>query len=147
MTVQAPIPFILIIDDSITVRKILEVTVKREGYAGLSFPDGYEALRWLISPEGRVPALIFLDLTMPRMDGFTTLRRLKSKPALAAVPVIVLTNREGTLNHLKARLAGACEYRSKPFKQEDIVAILRQYLATQKEQEEEHGRRTFPHYG
>jgi twitching motility two-component system response regulator PilG len=63
------------------------------------------------------------------------------------VPVIVLTNREGTLNRLKARLAGACEYRSKPFRQEDIVAILRQYPTTQKEPEEEHGRRTFPQHG
>ena len=144
MTVASVIPFILIIDDSITVRKILEVTVKREGYAALSFPDGFAALHWLASPEGRVPALIFLDLTMPRMDGFTTLRHLKSKAALAAVPVIVLTNREGTLNRLKARLAGASEYRSKPFKQEEITAILRQYLTVQQEEEEEHGLRSFP---
>jgi len=85
---------ILIIDDSPTIRAILAMTARREGYAARCFPDGYMALRWLVSLEGQMPALIFLDLTMPRMDGFTVLRHLKSKPALAAVPVIVLTSRE-----------------------------------------------------
>ena len=137
-------PYVLIIDDSPTIRAVLKMTVRGAGYAAQSFPDGFAALHWLASPEGRVPALIFLDLTMPRMDGFTTLRHLKCKAALAAVPVIVLTNREGTLNRLKARLAGASEYRSKPFKQEEITAILRQYLTVQQEEEEEHGLRSFP---
>ncbi|MGB8345855.1 MAG: response regulator [Ktedonobacteraceae bacterium] len=121
-------PYILIIDDSPTIRAILEMTARREGYAARCFPDGYAALRWLASPEGQIPALIFLDLTMPRMDGFTVLRHFKSKPALAVVPVIVLTSREGRIDQLKARLAGACEYHSKPLPQEAIVAILHQYL-------------------
>lgn len=120
---------ILIIDDSPTIRAILEMTINREGYTARSFPDGYVALRWLASPEGRVPALIFLDLTMPRMDGLTALRYLKSKPALAVVPVIVLTSREGTIDRLKARLAGADEYLTKPFTQEQIAALLHGYLA------------------
>ncbi|MGB8343242.1 MAG: response regulator [Ktedonobacteraceae bacterium] len=119
---------ILIIDDSPTIRAILEMIVLREGYVAQSFPDGYAALHWLASPEGRPPALMFLDLTMPRMDGLSVLRHLKSKPALAAVPVIVLTSREGTLDRLKARLAGASEYLTKPFTQEEITALLRRYL-------------------
>jgi len=122
-------PYILIIDDSPTIRAILEMTARREGYAARSFPDGYLALRWLASPDGRIPALIFLDLTMPRMDGFTVLRYLKSKPALAALPVIVLTSRGGTIDRLKARLAGADEYLTKPFTQEQIVALLHGHLA------------------
>lgn len=122
-------PYILIIDDSPTICAILEMTARREGYAARSFPDGYAALRWLASPEGQIPALIFLDLTMPRMDGFTALRYLKSKSALAAVPVIVLTGREGRIDQLKARLAGASEYLIKPLPQEQIVAALHRYLA------------------
>jgi DNA-binding response OmpR family regulator len=66
---------------------------------------------------------------MPRMDGLTALRYLKSKPALAVVPVIVLTSREGTIDRLKARLAGASEYLTKPFTQEQIVAFLHGHLA------------------
>ena len=121
-------PLILIMDDSPTICAILEMTARREGYAARSFLDGYAALRWLISPEGCIPALIFLDLTMPRMDGFTALRHLKSKPALVNVPVIVLTSREGTMDRLKARLAGADEYLTKPFTQEQIVTLFHQYI-------------------
>jgi CheY-like chemotaxis protein len=122
-------PLILIIDDSPTIRAVLAMIAQGEGYLMCSFPDGYAALRWLISPEGRIPALIFLDLMMLRMDGLTTLRHLKSKPALIAVPVIVLSSCEGTIDHMKARLAGASEYLTKPFTQEQIVALLYQYLA------------------
>ena len=122
------VQLILTIDDSPTLRAILEMTARSVGYAARSFPDGYAALRWLASPEGRTPAIIFLDLTMPRMDGLTALRYLKRKPALAVVPVIVLTSREGTIDRLKARLAGASEYLTKPFTQEQIVAILHGYL-------------------
>ena len=121
-------PYILIIDDSPTIRAILEMTANRESYAARSFSDGYMALRWLASPDGRIPTLIFLDLTMPRMDGFTVLRHLKSKPALAVVPVIVLTSREGRIDQLKARLAGADEYLTKPFTQEQIGVLLHGYL-------------------
>ncbi|MGB8348548.1 MAG: response regulator [Ktedonobacteraceae bacterium] len=121
--------YVLIIDDSPTIRAVLEMTARREGYAARSFPDGFTALRWLASPEGQIPALIFLDLTMPRMDGLSVLRYLKSKPALAVVPVIVLTSREGRIDQLKARLVGASEYYSKPLPQQDSVAVLQRYLA------------------
>ena len=121
--------YVLIIDDSPTIRAVLEMTVRGEGYAARSFPDGYAALHWLASPEGQIPALIFLDLTMPRMDGLSVLRYLKRKPALAVVPVIVLTSREGRIDQLKARLVGASEYYSKPLPQQDSVAVLQRYLA------------------
>lgn len=116
--------FILIIDDSLTVRKILETCLGREGYEVKSFVDGVEALLWLVSPRGKVPALIFLDLTLPRLDGLSVLRSLKQKSALAAIPVVVLSRREGVLDRLKARLAGASVYLTKPFKTSDILAVV-----------------------
>jgi twitching motility two-component system response regulator PilG len=117
-------PLIMIIDDSPTIRKILETIMQGEGYRTLSFADGFVALRWLISPQGVVPALILLDLTMPRMDGLTTLRHLKSKAALATVPVIVLTICDATTDRLKARLAGASDYIVKPFTTEQIALAV-----------------------
>ncbi|MGB8346687.1 MAG: response regulator, partial [Ktedonobacteraceae bacterium] len=72
---------ILIIDDSVCVRKIVETTLRRAGYATNSFADGYEALRWLASEEARLPALIILDLIMPKMDGYTVLRHLRKRAA------------------------------------------------------------------
>lgn len=120
--------FILIIDDSLTIRKILETCLEREGYEVKSFEDGVEALRWLASPQRKVPGLILLDLTLPRLDGLSVLSCLKRKPALAAVPVVVLSRREGVLDRLKARLIGASLYLTKPFKTDDILAVVSRFL-------------------
>lgn len=128
-------PFILIIDDSLTVRKILEMCLRREGYEVRSFVDGVEALRWLASPQSRVPALILLDLILPRMDGLSVLRCLKRKLTLEAVPVVMLSRREGVLDRLKARLAGACAYVTKPFKREEVLAIVTRLLILPTEKE------------
>jgi twitching motility two-component system response regulator PilG len=114
--------------------QILESIMQGEGYRTLSFADGFAALRWLASPQSVVPALILLDLTMPRMDGLTMLRHLKSKPALAAVPVIVLTICDGTMDRLKARLAGVCEYIVKPFTTEQIASAVHAQLTIIAEQ-------------
>src|SRR5579863_2848126 len=96
-------PFILIIDDSICVRKILETTLRRAGYATMGFADGYTALRWLASEEARPPALIILDLLMPKMDGYTVLRHLRKRAATASTPVIILSGRSGVMDRLKGR--------------------------------------------
>lgn len=119
---------IIVIDDSLTIRKILETCLQREGYEVRSFVDGVEALRWLASPEGMVPALIVLDLMLPRMDGLSVLHCLKRKPALAAVPVVVLSRRELILDRLKTRLAGANAYLTKPFKTGDVLAIINRLI-------------------
>lgn len=121
-------PLILIIDDSPTICKILESIMQREGYRAISFPDGFAAMQWLASPAGIVPALILLDLLMPRMDGIAVLRYLKKKPALAGIPAIVLTGCEGTIDRLKARLAGASEYVIKPFTTRQIVSVVQAHL-------------------
>ncbi|MGB8343937.1 MAG: response regulator [Ktedonobacteraceae bacterium] len=124
-------PLIMIIDDSPTMCKVLESITRREGYRAISFPDGFAAMQWLASPVGIVPALILLDLSMPRMDGLSVLRYLKKKPALAAIPAIVLTGREGTIDRLKARLAGAREYVVKPFTTRQIIAVVQMYLGSE----------------
>lgn len=121
-------PLIMIIDDSPTICRVLESITRREGYRAISFPDGFAAMQWLASPVGVVPSLILLDLLMPRMDGISVLRYLKKKPALADIPAIVLTGCEGTIDRLKARLAGASEYVVKPFTTRQIVALLQTHL-------------------
>jgi twitching motility two-component system response regulator PilG len=122
-------PLILIIDDSVCVRKILETTLRRAGYATMGFADGYDALRWLASEEVRLPALILLDLTMPKMDGYTVLRSLRKRAATARTPVVILSGRSGVVDKLKGRLAGACVYLTKPFHQQAILEVVRAQLA------------------
>lgn len=121
-------PFILIIDDSVCTRTILEKTLRREGYATLGFADGIAALRWLASKEAQVPALIFLDLTMPKMNGYTTLLHLRKRTATAHTPVIILSGRGGLIDRLKGYIAGANDYLTKPFKTQTILAAVHHLL-------------------
>jgi twitching motility two-component system response regulator PilG len=120
---------ILIIDDSVCVRTILNTTLRRVGYLTMSFAEGYDALRWLASEKTCLPALIILDLTLPKMDGYTVLRHLRKRAATAHTPVVILSGRAGVLDRLKGRLAGANAYLTKPFHQQAIIEVVRAQLA------------------
>ncbi len=120
--------FIMVIDDSLTVRKILETCLHREGFLVKSFPDGIEAMRWLTRPDARTPDLIWLDIGLPRMDGYEVARRIKSKPQFSNTIVVMLSRRDGVIDRLKGRLAGAKEFFSKPFKTQDIVSVTQSYV-------------------
>ncbi len=113
----------MIIDDSLTVRKILEVTLRREGLDVLCFPDGMEALRILEMEPQLVPDLLFLDLALPGIDGLTVLRLLRARSRFDAMVIVILSRRDGMLDRLKSRLAGATIYLTKPFKTQEILSI------------------------
>jgi len=119
---------ILIIDDSICVRRILEIALRKAGYDTQGFADGYTALRWLASEEASLPALIILDLVMPKMDGYSVLRHLRKRPATASTPVIMLSGRTGIVDQLKGRIAGASVYLTKPFRSQTVLAAMHDLL-------------------
>ena len=102
--------FIMIVDDSPTVRKIMEFTLQQEGYHGVSFPDGIEAFKWLHEHQDAVPLLIFVDVEMPKMSGYTLTRHLTQKPRFHHTPILLMSSRNGVIDKLKARLAGAADY-------------------------------------
>jgi DNA-binding response OmpR family regulator len=126
-------PLILIIDDSPTIRKIVEVCLGREGFEVKSFCDGVEAMRWFTS-ERRVPALIILDVGLPRLDGFEVACRIKRHAIFEETVIVILSRRDGMMNKLKGRLAGAKEYIVKPFKTEMLVAVVEKYVGRQDEE-------------
>ncbi|HEX4208738.1 MAG TPA: response regulator [Ktedonobacteraceae bacterium] len=119
--------FVMVIDDSATVRKIIETCLGREGFEVMGFPDGVEAMRWL-NQTSRVPDLVILDIGLPKLDGYDVARRLKAKPQFAKTVIIMLSRRDGVIDRLKGRLAGAKDYVTKPFKTQDIIAIIESYL-------------------
>jgi twitching motility two-component system response regulator PilG len=123
-------PLVLLIEDSPTVRKIVEICLRREGLEVRSFPDGMQALSWLHEPGSRSPRLVLLDLTLPKMDGFTLASYLKSKPLLHGTPVVILSRREGALDRLKARLVGAQAYITKPFTTQHLLTVVHAHLHT-----------------
>ena len=119
---------VMVIDDSTTIRKIIETCLKRQGFQVLGFPDGVEAMRWLMEPTSRAPDLLFLDIGLPKMDGYEVARRLKIKPQFSNTVIIMLSRRDGMIDRLKGRLAGAKDYITKPFKTQDIISITESYL-------------------
>jgi DNA-binding response OmpR family regulator len=118
----------MVIDDSTTVRKIIETCLGRQGFQVLGFPDGVEAMRWLMEPTSRVPDLVLLDIGLPKMDGYEVARRLKIKPQFSNTVIVMLSRRDGMIDRLKGRLAGAKDYITKPFKTQDIISVTESYL-------------------
>jgi twitching motility two-component system response regulator PilG len=119
---------VLVIDDSATVRKVIEVCLKRAGYQVMGFLDGVEAIRWLTTPQAHQPHLVFLDIEMPRMDGYAVAQYLKARPQFRDIVIVMLSARNGVLDRLKGRLAGADDYLTKPCTTQTILAIVRVYL-------------------
>jgi len=119
---------VMIIDDSSTVRKIIETSLKREGFDSVSFADGIEAISALNRGQS-IPDLVILDIGLPKMDGYEIARYLKAKPQLSNTVIVMLSGRDGVIDRLKGRLAGAKDYITKPFKTQDILAVVHSHLS------------------
>ena len=119
---------VMVIDDSATVRKIVETCLSREGFEVESFQDGVDAIRWLAGPQARVPDLVILDIGLPKMDGYEVARRLKTKPQFSSTVIVMLSRRDGVIDKLKGRLAGAKDYLTKPFKTQELISVIESHL-------------------
>ena len=119
---------VMVIDDSLIVRKIFETSLRREGFESVSYPDGIEALRALAEGRQKIPDLVILDIGLPKMDGYEIARRMKTKPHLANTVIIMLSGRDGVIDRLKGRLAGAKDYITKPFKTQEVISTIYSYL-------------------
>ncbi len=121
--------FILVIDDSPTIRKVVEMLLRQEGYEIRSFCDGIDAMRWCAGPEARTPDLMLVDLGLPKMDGYDVIQKFKAKPRFANTTCIILSQRDGTVDKLKGRIVGAAAYITKPFTSQELVAVVQTSLA------------------
>jgi len=121
---------VIVIDDSQTVRKIVQVCLSREGYAVQGFRDGVEALRWLNEPRSPVPHLMILDIGLPTLDGYHIARYLKSKPRFQHIVILMLTGRDGIVDRLKGRLVGAQTYLTKPFKTQTLISAVEGHIGS-----------------
>jgi len=115
---------VLVVDDSLTVRKITGRMLEREGYQVATAKDGADALEQLAE---NVPDIILSDIEMPRMDGFDLVRNLRADPRTRDIPVIMITSRLADKHRDYARKLGANEYLGKPYDEDELLALLRQY--------------------
>ncbi len=119
---------VMIIDDSLTVRKIIETSLKREGIASVSYADGVEALLALNERRCPVPDLVILDINLPKMDGYEVARHLRTKQQFGNTVIVMLSKRDGVIDRLKGRLAGAKDYFTKPFRTQEVMSVVHSYL-------------------
>ncbi|MBK7469825.1 MAG: response regulator [Betaproteobacteria bacterium] len=119
-------PFVLVVDDSLTVRKITSRLLSREGFEVGTARDGIDALQMLAD---QTPDVILLDIEMPRMDGFEFAKTVRSDPRLRAVPIIMITSRTAEKHRARATELGVEVYMGKPFQEEELLRNIRQIVA------------------
>jgi chemosensory pili system protein ChpA (sensor histidine kinase/response regulator) len=123
-TAPAPVaamPIIMVVDDSLTVRKITGRLLERAGYRVTTAKDGVDALEQL---EHELPGVILADIEMPRMDGFELVRALRAAPRLAALPVIMITSRIADKHRQVAAELGVEHYLGKPYDDAELLALI-----------------------
>lgn len=120
---------ILVVDDSPTVRKLIAMTLEKRGYKVASAFDGLAAIKEIAS---RNPALILMDVNMPRLDGYQLCKLVKKHDSTRHIPVVLLTGKDGMFDRLRGRLVGCSGYIAKPFVPEELVATVEQFLAAAK---------------
>lgn len=121
--------FVLLIDNSPTVRHIVEHTLRREGYEVQSFRDGIDAMRWFAEPEARTPDLMLVSLSLPKMDGYEVIQKFKAKPRFAHTTCIILSQRESAVDKLKGIMVGADASITKPFTTQQLLAAVQRGIA------------------
>jgi CheY-like chemotaxis protein len=117
-----PNKMVLLVDDSITLRQTLTLTLQKAGYQVLQAKDGYEAIEQLRVQTG--VDLVICDIEMPRMNGFEFLKYRQQDSALGTIPVVILTSRSGEKHRLIATELGATGYITKPFLEHQLLETV-----------------------
>lgn len=122
--VVARLPIVLVVDDSLTVRKITSRLLEREGYKALTAKDGLDALQVLADVN---PDVILLDIEMPRMDGFEFTKTIKADNRQNNIPIIMITSRTAEKHRNHAKELGVNEYLGKPYQDDQLLGLIGKY--------------------
>ena len=120
------LPLVLVVDDSITVRRVTQRLLKREGYRVVLAADGLQALEKL---QEEKPAVVLSDIEMPRMDGFDLARNIRADERLRDLPIIMITSRIAEKHREHAKELGVDHYLGKPYSEDELMGLVRSYCA------------------
>jgi chemosensory pili system protein ChpA (sensor histidine kinase/response regulator) len=126
MSAVSHVPLVLVVDDSITVRRVTQRLLKREGYRVALAADGLQALEKLLEEK---PAVVLSDIEMPRMDGFDLARNIRGDARLRDLPIIMITSRIAEKHREHAKELGVDHYLGKPYSEDELLALVRGYCA------------------
>lgn len=118
---------VMVIDDSNTIRRSAEIFLGQAGYQVLLAEDGFEALAKIAD---HMPDMIFVDIMMPRLDGYQTCALIKQNPRFASTPVIMLSSKDGLFDRARGRMVGSDEYLTKPFTKDSLLKAVSGHVSS-----------------
>lgn len=118
---------ILVIDDSKTIRRTAETLLAKEGCEVFTAEDGFDALAKIADHH---PDVIFVDIMMPRLDGYQTCSLIKHNRVFKDTPVIMLSSKDGLFDRARGRLVGSEQYLTKPFTKDELLGAIQRYVNT-----------------
>jgi twitching motility two-component system response regulator PilG len=113
---------VMVIDDSKTIRRSAENLLSKEGCSVITATDGFDALAKIADSR---PEIIFVDIMMPRLDGYQTCALIKNNTEFKATPVVMLSSKDGLFDKAKGRIVGSDQYITKPFSKEELLGTIR----------------------
>ena len=116
---------VMVIDDSKTIRRTAETLLKKEGCDVVTATDGFEALSKIADHQ---PQIVFVDIMMPRLDGYQTCALIKNNQMFRQTPVIMLSSTDGLFDKARGRIVGSEQYLTKPFTRDELLSAIRKYV-------------------
>ena len=116
---------VVVIDDSKTIRRTAETLLKKAGCEVITATDGFESLARVMEAQ---PNIIYVDIMMPRLDGYQTCALIKNNPAFKKIPVVMLSSKDGLFERARSRIVGAEHYMTKPFTREELLNTIKTYV-------------------
>lgn len=118
---------VMVIDDSKTIRRTAETLLKKAGCEVITAEDGFEALSKIVDQR---PDLIFVDIMMPRLDGYQTCALIKNNATFKSTPVIMLSSKDGLFDKARGKIVGSEQYLTKPFTKKELLGAISSHVRT-----------------
>ncbi|XOV86118.1 MAG: twitching motility response regulator PilG [Pseudomonadota bacterium] len=116
---------VMVIDDSKTIRRTAETLLSKAGCEVTTATDGFDALSKIADTQ---PSIIFVDIMMPRLDGYQTCALIKNNSDFKSTPVIMLSSKDGLFDRAKGRIVGSDQYLTKPFSKDELLSAIRDHV-------------------
>jgi len=116
---------VMVIDDSKTIRRTAETLLKKAGCDVTTAVDGFDALAKIAETR---PNIIFVDIMMPRLDGYQTCALIKNNSTFKSTPVIMLSSKDGLFDKARGRIVGSDQYLTKPFSKEELLGAIKTHV-------------------